>query len=202
MKHQTKEINPSQKAMLEKLYLLYEQPMYRIAYSILHQTQQAEDAVQDTFVKLTKYLSCLKDPDSDKTKRLVIRILKTTAIDQYRKNHKESLILTSEENLKGDKIVSIDTIGQVIDRELISRLLYELQPIYITIIELRCFFGFSNQEAAKILNISEDVAAKRYQRAKKSVQTRIGDVEYETESGFGKNIENIGGNHPHRAVES
>ena len=32
---------------LKLLYDIYEQPMYRIAYAILHHTEQAEDAVSD-----------------------------------------------------------------------------------------------------------------------------------------------------------
>lgn len=35
---------------LSLLYELYEQQLYWVAYSVLHQEQQAEDAVQDTFV--------------------------------------------------------------------------------------------------------------------------------------------------------
>lgn len=35
---------------LDQLYALYEQPMYRIAYAILHHTEQAEDAVSDAFL--------------------------------------------------------------------------------------------------------------------------------------------------------
>ena len=41
-----------QKEKLHQLYALYEQPLYRIAYAILHQTEQAEDAVSDAFLKI------------------------------------------------------------------------------------------------------------------------------------------------------
>ena len=34
---------------LQRLYQLYEQPMYRIAYAILHHVEQSEDAVSDAF---------------------------------------------------------------------------------------------------------------------------------------------------------
>lgn len=41
--------------LLESMYELYEQGMYRIAYGILNNREQAEDAVQDSFEKLLKY---------------------------------------------------------------------------------------------------------------------------------------------------
>ena len=45
-----------QKEKLHQLYALYEQPLYRIAYAILHQTEQAEDAVSDAFLKIISHL--------------------------------------------------------------------------------------------------------------------------------------------------
>lgn len=38
------------------MYELYGQGMYRVAYGILHNKEQAEDAVQDSFEKLLRYL--------------------------------------------------------------------------------------------------------------------------------------------------
>ena len=45
---------------LEQLYDLYEQKMYAVAFSILHNEWQAEDAVQDAFVRLFKNIRRLK----------------------------------------------------------------------------------------------------------------------------------------------
>ena len=42
--------------ILENLFKTYEQPMYRICYSILNNVHQAEDAVGDAFERLVKYL--------------------------------------------------------------------------------------------------------------------------------------------------
>ena len=43
--------------LLESMYELYEQGMYRIAYGILNNREQAEDVVQDSFEKLSLYSS-------------------------------------------------------------------------------------------------------------------------------------------------
>ena len=56
-----------QKEKLHQLYALYEQPLYRIAYAILHQTEQAEDAVSDAFLKIIPHLDQIESPDSPKT---------------------------------------------------------------------------------------------------------------------------------------
>ena len=46
---------------LEQLYGLYEKKMYAVAYSILHNEWQAEDAVQDAFVRLFKNIRKIKN---------------------------------------------------------------------------------------------------------------------------------------------
>ncbi len=84
-----------QKEKLHQLYALYEQPLYRIAYAILHQTEQAEDAVSDAFLKIISHLDQIESPDSPKTKAFLIQVIRNTAINQYRKNAKDAERLTN-----------------------------------------------------------------------------------------------------------
>ena len=84
-----------QKEKLHQLYALYEQPLYRIAYAILHQTEQAEDAVSDAFLKIIPHLDQIESPDSPKTKAFLIQVIRNTAINQYRKNAKDAERLTN-----------------------------------------------------------------------------------------------------------
>jgi len=58
-----------QNNMLEQLYDAYEHKMYGIAYSILNNVGQAEDAVQDAFIKLIPYLGDINSVVSVQTKR-------------------------------------------------------------------------------------------------------------------------------------
>lgn len=55
---------------LKLLYDIYEQPMYRIAYAILHHTEQAEDAVSDAFLRILKNLKKIGDVRSEKNQAL------------------------------------------------------------------------------------------------------------------------------------
>ena len=43
--------------------------MYQVAFAVLGQEQQAEDAVQDAFVKLTRYMKRIKDVESEEGQR-------------------------------------------------------------------------------------------------------------------------------------
>lgn len=155
--------------------------MYSIAYSILNNVEQSEDTVQDAFMKLIPYLHKIKTIDSLKTKRLVILTTKNVAIDKYRRNRKEKELFTDEANeaLPLDNSHTIPSVKNIEDRQMIVQILSNLQPIYREILQYRCFYNLTYKEISSLLNISEAVAAKRYERAKEQVKKYIGDEFYE-----------------------
>ena len=79
-----------QNNMLEQLYDAYEYKMHGIAYSILNNKGQAEDAVQDAFLKLIPHLGDINSVASVETKRSITYIIKNISIDIYRRHRKES----------------------------------------------------------------------------------------------------------------
>ena len=46
--------SPEEKSILEQIYLEYRGLMYHVAYKILHNEQDAEDAVHHAFVKIAE----------------------------------------------------------------------------------------------------------------------------------------------------
>ena len=78
-----REFSDSEK--LERLYELYEQKMYAVAFSILRNEWQAEDAVQDAFVRLLKNIRKLRDLEDAKTRSYVLQTIQSASLDQYRK---------------------------------------------------------------------------------------------------------------------
>ena len=91
---------------MTELYETYEQKMFGIANAILHNDWQAEDAVHEAFVRMVPYLSRCKDVNDEKTKILIVRVIKSAAIDIYRKNKRENTyILDTEEDWIEDVII-------------------------------------------------------------------------------------------------
>ncbi|MEG2290193.1 MAG: sigma-70 family RNA polymerase sigma factor [Clostridium sp.] len=158
-----------QNNMLKQLYDAYEYKMYGIAYSILNNVGQAEDAVQDAFIKLIPHLGDINSPVSIETKRLITYTIKNIAIDIYRRNRKESELFTKgvDEPMTGGNQQGIDSVKTVEDRQIVVQLLSSLPSKYREIIRYRCYYEFSYKEISLLLNISEKVAAKRCERAKK-----------------------------------
>ncbi|EQB88778.1 RNA polymerase sigma-70 factor (ECF subfamily) [Clostridium punense] len=157
-----------QNSILEQLYSAYEHKMYSIAYSILNNSGQAEDAVQDAFIKLIPYLEHINEISSMETKRLITYTIKNIAIDKYRKNKKESELFHKgiDEPVISENQHKFDSIKAIEDRQIVSQLVSRLPAKYREIIRYHCYYDLSYKEISVLLNISEKVAAKRYERAR------------------------------------
>ena len=74
-------LSDSQK--LERLFDLYEKKMYGTAFQILRDEGQAEDAVQDAFLRVMAHISQINQPESVETQRLMVKVIRSAAIDIY-----------------------------------------------------------------------------------------------------------------------
>lgn len=159
---------------LKRLFEIYEQPLYRIAYAVLKNQHLAEDAVSDAFMKIIDKLSRLGEPNSAETKNYMIKVIRSTAITQYRKNKRYI-----EKNLSEEVILTeIPDRYTDVEDEAMERIPSEL-PDYLDenerkLLILRCVQGLSWKETAECLVVSEVTARKRFERIKKKIISRKG----------------------------
>ncbi len=165
---------------LKQLYEIYEQPMYRIAYAVLHNSELAEDAVSDAFIRIIGKLDRIGDARSDKTKNYIVRVIKSTSINLYRKNQRAYIteIPINEETMQlPDKSASVEK--SVIDgensREL-DRMLQSISEEDRNIVLLRCRDELSWREVAEDLSITETAARKRFERIRKRLIGMKGEI--------------------------
>ena len=76
------EADSSRETMLEALVREHSRLVYRIAYSVLRRHHDAEDATQETFVRVLRYSSKLASVDDPKT--WLARIAWRVAVDRSR----------------------------------------------------------------------------------------------------------------------
>ncbi len=155
-----------------KLFQLYKQKMYYIAYAILGDSFQAEDAVMNAFLKLLEHHYEVDDPESDKSKHLVISVTKSAAIDLYRRNRREMEII----NLSDDPEIlrnHDDEITEFNDLNEVESMIDELPEKYREVMVERFINNLSTVDTAKKLNISEDAVRKRQQRTIKMLKDKF-----------------------------
>lgn len=152
---------------LKLLYDIYEQPMYRIAYAILHHTEQAEDAVSDAFLRILKNLKKIGD-------------IRSTAINQYRQNQRDSERYT----VWDDRILQVPNqkddmeqlLANIAQEESIAEMLEPLNDLDRQIVLMRCEEELSFREIAERLSMKEAAARKRFERARKAIQQKKGEL--------------------------
>ena len=153
---------------LQRLYELYEQPMYRIAYAVLHSSELAEDAVSDAFLRIIKKLGRLGEPESPKTRSYIVKVIKSTSINIYRRNRQFYIhelpidegtmqIPDPSANVE-EKAVSEDT----------DTLLSSVSETDRSIMIMRSG-GMSWKEVAVRVSMTESNVRKRFERARKKV---------------------------------
>lgn len=145
-----------QKPNTDAVFLQYGDMLYRVALAHLCNDADAQDAVQDVFVKYIAAKPIFKNSEHEKA-----WLLRTTV------NHCHDL--TRRNKLR--TFSPLDDALQIADesqeglRELFS-LIAQLPPIYKDTVILHSLEGFSVEETAKILEISLSAAKMRLSRAR------------------------------------
>ena len=150
--------SPEEKSILEQIYLEYRGLMYHVAYEILHNEQDAEDAVHHAFVKIAENIKKITDPVCPKTHSYVVTIVEHQAIDQYRRLQKHPSVELIEE-IQG-------TNAHYEGDNDLTKCILKLPARYREMILLRYHHGYTVREIAKVLGLSLPTAIKLDQRAK------------------------------------
>ena len=156
---------------IEKCYSLYEQKMYRVAFSILNDPNAAEDAVQDAFLKLMKSNRIFDDAESDDCKRYIIAVIRSAAINIYRTRKRDSkvILLTGQEEIAGSSGSEQDSK----DTSDLTDILDTLPSKYKDVVRSLVVDHLSVRETSSKLHISESCVRKRFERAKKKIKGHI-----------------------------
>ncbi|WP_037270751.1 RNA polymerase sigma factor [Ruminococcus flavefaciens] len=153
---------------LSTLYNIYEQPMYRIAYAVLRDEGLAEDAVSDAFIRILGKLHKFDDCRSAKTRSYILKVIKSTSINIYRKNKRRF----TEEVPIDDAMQIVDVRINTENRNHVDNIINSLEEPDRSIVIMRCIKDMSWREVAEKLSLTESNVRKRFERTKKRLKTK------------------------------
>lgn len=164
---------------MEELYELYEQKIYFIAYSVLKNVQQAEDAVQETFITLYKNLEKIRKLNAYECKCYILKIAKNKAIDSYRKNKRHGTFLEEYQREQTETVNENieEWEKQTAYENQIDTLLTELSESCKQVFKYRVFFNLSYQEISNLMGLTEVTVRKQFERARKRIHTSMGGIQ-------------------------
>ena len=153
--------SPEDQSKFEKIYLEYKGLMYYVAYKILNNAQDAEDAVHNAFIKIAENINNIDEAVCPKTQNYVVTIVENKAIDTYRsKKRKEAVEYI-------DEMTGITVENQSLQG--LASCMAKLPSRYRQIILLKYYHGYNNREISKQLDLTEANVIKIDQRAKKKL---------------------------------
>ena len=160
------------KLTFEKLYNDYKQIMYAVAYGILHNQQDAEDAVQRSFIAMANCFEKIKKIPCQELKSFVVIVVRNHSINIYNSN-KRRAERTVEYN-DNDAPVEVDFLEKYEYEELIA-VISKLPAIYRDVIFLHYVRGLKPKEIAKMFDIKVETVWKRIERAKQQLRKALGE---------------------------
>jgi len=151
-----------EKSKFEIVYTQYKDYMYRVAFAILNNPQDAEDAVHYAFVKIAENIKKINEPVCLKTKGFIVTIVRNRAIDVYRKKHAHPQA-EYHDALQG-MLVEYDGENRV------AACIMKLSERQRNVLILKYHHVYDTKEIAKMLGISYRNALQIEQRAKAKLQ--------------------------------
>lgn len=156
------------------LYNSYYSILYRKALSILKKEDLAEDAVQDTMVRVIYHLDKIREIPKREIPFYLVAITQTTCIDRYRKIQKEkqACVMGYEDdwskNLSDQKnpekvFIHTDQI------KLLNRCLKELPQREIDLLYYCYTMELSGKEIARLMGMTENAVRMALTRARRKV---------------------------------
>ena len=156
-----------------KLFEMYAPKMMGVCLRYMKDHAQAEDVLQDGFVKVFTKLE--KYSGNGSLEGWVRRIIVNTALDQLRKSNKFNANVSMDE--VGYKVESdADVLASLIEEDLL-KLIQEMPTGYKTVFNMFAIEGYSHKEIGEKLGVSENTSKSQYSRAKAYLRIKVEELE-------------------------
>ena len=163
--------SPDEKRKIEQLYERYNRLLYVVAYRVLGNHEDAEDAVFFSWEKIIRHLDQVPDLSEDKKvcnkiKAFLVTIVERTSIDMYRKKKRHAEVGVDE--LEETPFVAVKESAY--DETEVRLVLEKLPKKYAEVMLLYFVYEMSYQEIADALSLSMSAVASRVMRGKEKLR--------------------------------
>jgi RNA polymerase sigma-70 factor (ECF subfamily) len=162
-------------AAFGRLVVAYQTPVYNLAYRMLGNSVEAEDAAQEAFLRAYTHL---RSYDLERPFRSwLLAIASHYCIDRLRRRRINWLSLEDEAarpyQLAGNSPNPETVVSQQEQEEKIQQMLTTLSPTDRAAITLRYWYDCSYEEIAEMLNLTISAVKSRLHRARRTLATTM-----------------------------
>jgi len=164
-----------EKTEFENIYYKYRQDMYKIAFNILRNEHDAEDAVHEAFLSLARNMDKISGRKCIQIRNYLIIIVRNSSYRIYNKRKKEICADEIDENIPDLQNVEID-IEEKAEQQKLMELIKTLDEKYADVLILKYFYDLPDKEIARSLGISLENAKIRLHRGKAMLKSKLAEV--------------------------
>ncbi|MDR0916080.1 MAG: RNA polymerase sigma factor [Oscillospiraceae bacterium] len=148
---------------IEQIFDRRADTVYRVCYAFLRNRTDAEDAVQDTFVRLMRYAPEFREPEHEKA--WLIRVASNVCKNMLKHPTRRQDSLDDHEHLQAPTHEPDATLACVLN----------LPERLKTCVYLHYYEGYSSVEIARLFGMPESTVRNRLRDARQILKTQLGD---------------------------
>lgn len=166
------------RAEFENKILPVNRNLYRFAFRLLSSREEAEDAVQEVFVKLWKMRDRLLEYRS--TEALAMTMTRNHCLDILRKRGR----IYTEDLSNSDVDIASGNPEQIFEKgemyQIVIKIIEDLPEKFRSVIQLKDIDGYDYEEISEKLKISVSNLRVNLSRGRKMVREQLKTINYET----------------------
>lgn len=155
----------------EKIYNRYEIMMYQRAYQKLNDVHLAEDMVNETMLKIAKNMQIIRVDNEKILTGFVMQMLENTTNDFMRKWKPGKVVPVWEELSRVES--TKNDVQRLVDLDPLARAMVKLPDMYLQVIQLKYYYGYSNEDIARLLDCTRATIDKRLSRGRKMLKDSL-----------------------------
>ena len=170
-------LNSDEKIKFEEIYYAHKNTLFYQAKKIVKNENDAEDVLQETFIKIAKNIKSIANIKSKETLSFLIVVTKNTAYDYIRKTSKTIELPLSETESFIDES-ALENLVNNIEYEQIVSVITSIPTPYNEVLYLHYVKDFSVKKTADILNKKTATVKMQLVRGKKLLIEKLSEVFY------------------------
>ena len=178
------ELDTEERNLVLDLWERYGEMMYAVALDVLGNREDAEDAVEETVMRIMSHLEKFRDRDDDSVKNQIVicirAVARNTAIDAYRRRKRRSgheiLMPKDAPEPEDDSLLPEEIVAAQELQKTVQNALSSLPRITKDAVTLFYLEDYSYEEISEILGIPVSQVKGRLFRARKKLRELLGGV--------------------------
>lgn len=169
---------PSDREKFNAVYEHYKKIMYNAAFAILNNDGLAQEAVQESFLKIARNIGKISDAGSGRTAGFVIIITRNTALTILQKENRFVPVADCED-IEDVSLPDIEAVISGSGLGIVMDIISDMDVKYRDTMVLKYLYGYSYAEIAELLEITQKNVMMRIYRGRLYLKSRLEENGYD-----------------------